>query len=81
MYIPGVVEESVHDEFTVELAETSMAVVAQSTVSPVEELIEDDSDTEPAKFSKLVSVMDIAASLDPLLKLTRELVEIVKSPT
>ena len=70
-----------HDAVTVALAVMLVAVVGQVTVRPVAGVTAEASVIEPAKLNVLVRVTVIAEPVAPLLKLTGEVTEIVKSPT
>ena len=81
LYVPAVVDASVQDAVTVALAVMLVAVVGQVTVRPVAGVTEADRLILPTKFWTLVRVTVMAAPVAPLLKLTGEDTEIVKSPT
>ena len=66
---------------TVALAVMVCAVVGQVTVRPVAGVTADVRLILPAKLNVLVSVTVIAVPVAPLLKLTGEDTESVKSPT
>ena len=66
---------------TVALAVMAVAVVGQVTVRPVTGVTTEARLILPAKFWTLVRVTVIAEPVPPLLKLTGEDTEIVKSPT
>ena len=58
-----------------------VAIVGQVTVRPVAGVTTDARLIVPAKFWTLVRVTVIAEPVAPLLKLTGEVTDIVKSPT
>ena len=70
-----------HDAVTVALAAMLVAVVGQVTVRPVAGVTTEARLILPAKFWILVRVTVIADPVAPLLKLTGEVTDIVKSPT
>ena len=79
--MPAVVDARVHDAVTVALAVMAVAVVGHVTVNPVAGVTAEARVTEPAKLKVLVRVTVIAEPVAPLLKLTGEDTESVKSPT
>ena len=80
-YVPAVVDARVHDAVTVAFAVILVAVVGQVTVRPVTGVTTEDRLMLPAKFWTLVRVTVIAEPVAPLLKLTGEERDSVKSPT
>ena len=70
-----------HDAVTVALAVIAVAVVGQVTVRPVAGVTTDARLILPAKLKVLVRVTVIEAPVAPLLKLTGDVTDIVKSPT
>ncbi len=74
-------ELKVQDDDTVALLVMLTAVAGQVTVRPVVGLTADESAIVPAKLFTLVSETDMAAPIDPELKLTGVTTLIVKSPT
>ncbi len=75
------VEARVHDAVTVAFAVIEVAVVGQVTVRPVAGATADVKLIVPAKLNVLVRVTVIADPVAPLLKLTGEPAEMLKSPT
>ena len=69
------------DAVTVALAVMAVAVVGHVTVRPVAGVTTEASVIEPAKLNVLVRVTVIAEPVAPLLKLTGDVTDIVKSPT
>ena len=69
------------DAVTVALAVIAVAVVGHVTVRPVAGVTAEARLMLPAKLNVLVRVTVIAEPVEPLLKLTGELTERVKSPT
>ena len=69
------------DAVTVAFAVIAVAIVGHVTVRPVTGVTADARLILPAKLKVLVRVTVIAEPAAPLLKLTGELTEIVKSPT
>ena len=70
-----------HEAVTVALAVIAVAVVGQVTVRPVAGLTTEARLMLPAKLNVLVRVTVIAEPVAPLLKLTGDVTDIVKSPT
>ena len=70
-----------HDAVTVAFAAMAVAVVGHVTASPASGVTAEDRLMLPAKFWTLVRVTVIAELVAPLLKLTGDETESVKSPT
>ena len=80
-YVPAIFDARVQDAVTVALAVMLVAVVGQVTVRPVAGETTEARLIVPAKFWTLVRVTVIAEPVAPLLKLTGEVTDMVKSPT
>lgn len=75
------VDARVHEAVTVALAVMAVAVVGQLTVRPLAGVTAEVKLMLPAKLNVLVRVTVMADPVAPLLKLTGDVAEIVKSPT
>ncbi len=80
-YVPGLVELNVHEVDAVAFAVRLVAVAGQVTVKPVVGLMTKLRLTVPTKLKVLVRLTEIAAPVAPVLKLTGDATENVKSPT